>query len=393
MTTFLSMAQMFFWNIPIFFSRFPAALAGIVIVVAIITFITFLIFRKEKMVRLKASAEGEKIDKMLEDGKLSESEANELKRAVGAYSISKDEDHHLKITSILHITMSVGIAVSFFFILFMPFFTAPEKRTLIYGSIFVLVTFILLDVIAGVFLIKGKNWARFIIIGFSILMILFFPLGTVLGIYSLWVLLFRKNAEKYMHISENRRNTGLAVASMVLGILSFAGGWLFMSIPAVICGHITRSKIKDKGNGMALTGLVLGYTHIIVYLLALSCLYFDGPVVSKVISRRSGINNKKALGANVKTVTVLTFKKDGKEKSMKVCFPTKSSYTFREVKVGRGLTVIYTKKISSEKYSFKINYKINGKQVVTTAAIQSSELPKKVMNIDNWEVWAEKIAE
>lgn len=58
---------------------------------------------------------------------------------------------------------------------------------------------------------------------------------------------------------------GGAIASMVLGIASFVLCLSFFSgIPAVIVGHISRSKIKKsggrlKGDGMALTGLILGY--------------------------------------------------------------------------------------------------------------------------------------
>jgi type II secretory pathway pseudopilin PulG len=52
---------------------------------------------------------------------------------------------------------------------------------------------------------------------------------------------------------------------MILGIASFVLCLSFLSgIPAVIVGHISRSKIKKsggrlKGDGMALAGLILGY--------------------------------------------------------------------------------------------------------------------------------------
>jgi hypothetical protein len=55
---------------------------------------------------------------------------------------------------------------------------------------------------------------------------------------------------------------GLAIASMVLGIL-----WLYFigSILAVIFGHVSLSQIKrtgQRGRGMAIAGLVLGYIGI-----------------------------------------------------------------------------------------------------------------------------------
>ena len=96
---------------------------------------------------------------------------------------------------------------------------------------------------------------------------------------------------------------------------------------------------------------------------------------------------------------MLVLKKDGKEYG-KTFFPKKRSGRYRNVRLGKHLTVVnqekvevtvvYTKKISPEKYSFAINYKINGKQGSATATIRSSELPKKVLSVDGWEVWAEK---
>ena len=59
-----------------------------------------------------------------------------------------------------------------------------------------------------------------------------------------------------------RRTDGLAVASMVLGIV-----WVFWigSILAVIFGHVARRRIAREGTagrGMATAGLVLGYIGI-----------------------------------------------------------------------------------------------------------------------------------
>jgi hypothetical protein len=58
---------------------------------------------------------------------------------------------------------------------------------------------------------------------------------------------------------------GLAIGSMVCG---FAGivTFGFAAIPAVILGHIARSQIKqtgEPGDGMAVTGLVLGYMGLL----------------------------------------------------------------------------------------------------------------------------------
>ena len=63
------------------------------------------------------------------------------------------------------------------------------------------------------------------------------------------------------------KNSGLAIWSLVLGILSLTCFYLFSAIPAVICGHVAYSRIKRSGgtltgSGLALAGLITGYMGI-----------------------------------------------------------------------------------------------------------------------------------
>ena len=63
--------------------------------------------------------------------------------------------------------------------------------------------------------------------------------------------------------------SSLAIVSLIAGI---AGLFIFGSIIAIICGHIARSQIKSSGgtqtgDGMALTGLILGYIGVVLWLL------------------------------------------------------------------------------------------------------------------------------
>ena|SRR5579864_169049 len=64
------------------------------------------------------------------------------------------------------------------------------------------------------------------------------------------------------------KTDGGAITSMVLGIASFVLCLSFISgIPAIIIGHISLSRIKKsmgrlKGEGLALTGLILGYISL-----------------------------------------------------------------------------------------------------------------------------------
>jgi hypothetical protein len=63
------------------------------------------------------------------------------------------------------------------------------------------------------------------------------------------------------------KNCGLAIWSLVLGILSLTCFWLLTAIPAVISGHVAYSRIRRSagtltGEGLALGGLITGYISI-----------------------------------------------------------------------------------------------------------------------------------
>jgi hypothetical protein len=59
----------------------------------------------------------------------------------------------------------------------------------------------------------------------------------------------------------------MAIASMVLGVAEFFTAGL-TAIPAVVCGHVARRQMKltsQPGDGLATSGLVLGYMAIIFW--------------------------------------------------------------------------------------------------------------------------------
>ncbi len=59
----------------------------------------------------------------------------------------------------------------------------------------------------------------------------------------------------------------MAIASRVLGVAEFFTAGL-TAIPAVVCGHIARRQMKqtaERGDGLATSGLVLGYMAIIFW--------------------------------------------------------------------------------------------------------------------------------
>jgi hypothetical protein len=68
----------------------------------------------------------------------------------------------------------------------------------------------------------------------------------------------------------------LAVVSLIFGIL----GWTVLpfigAIVAIICGHLARGEIRrshvdnrPEGDGMAVAGLVLGYSQLLLSVLAI----------------------------------------------------------------------------------------------------------------------------
>ena len=69
----------------------------------------------------------------------------------------------------------------------------------------------------------------------------------------------------------NPTTSGMAIASLVFGIVGLVSCLVFLGIPAVICGHVAMSQIANSpvpmvGRGMALAGLVCGYLAVLVML-------------------------------------------------------------------------------------------------------------------------------
>lgn len=72
------------------------------------------------------------------------------------------------------------------------------------------------------------------------------------------------HTDEYCSPKKKPRTETLAVLSFVLGIMSVLGGNILTGIPAVICGHVARSRIKKQpmlltGSGLAFAGLITGY--------------------------------------------------------------------------------------------------------------------------------------
>jgi len=77
--------------------------------------------------------------------------------------------------------------------------------------------------------------------------------------------------------------SGLAIASLVCGILALVSSCMYVGIlfgiPAVICGHMAMKKIADPqnpvgGKGMALAGLICGYIGSLLSLVIIGVVVF-----------------------------------------------------------------------------------------------------------------------
>jgi hypothetical protein len=64
------------------------------------------------------------------------------------------------------------------------------------------------------------------------------------------------------------RSNSYAVASLVIGILSWFLCPIVGAVVAVTLGHIARGQIRrtgEGGGGLAMAGLILGYAHLAVF--------------------------------------------------------------------------------------------------------------------------------
>ena len=75
-----------------------------------------------------------------------------------------------------------------------------------------------------------------------------------------------------------RQTSTLAIVSLIAGILGWTLVPFFGSIAAVVCGHMARKEIRlapDRleGDGLAITGLVLGYANIAIAILTVIAIF------------------------------------------------------------------------------------------------------------------------
>jgi hypothetical protein len=74
-----------------------------------------------------------------------------------------------------------------------------------------------------------------------------------------------------------RRDSSLAIASMICGLAAWVFVPFFGALAAIITGHLAKKEIRESngfltGDGMAKAGLILGYVQIGAIALAITCI-------------------------------------------------------------------------------------------------------------------------
>lgn len=113
---------------------------------------------------------------------------------------------HINVVAALQIGYSVlGIIIAGAFFIFFHLlgnFVDDHDANLVLGIIANVVMGITLlvsfpGILAGIGLLKRKEWARILTLILSVLNLLSFPIGTGIGIYSIWALVQPENVEAF----------------------------------------------------------------------------------------------------------------------------------------------------------------------------------------------------
>jgi hypothetical protein len=110
---------------------------------------------------------------------------------------------------------------------------------------------------------------------------------------------------------------GLAITSLVLGLLSVLCFGLFTGVPAIICGHIAHNRTRRApgqygGSGPAIAGFVMGYVGVILSLLLAALFLWTeqtelSPALGSAKAKAQSINcmnNMKQIGLAFRTFAI-----------------------------------------------------------------------------------------
>jgi len=115
-------------------------------------------------------------------------------------------EKHINVVAALQIGLSIltiiiGAIIYIVFFLAGDFAQEQEAKFVLSIVANVLVIFFVLvsipGIIAGIGLFKRKEWARILTLIISVLELFNFPLGTAVGVYSIWALAQPENVEEF----------------------------------------------------------------------------------------------------------------------------------------------------------------------------------------------------
>jgi hypothetical protein len=101
-----------------------------------------------------------------------------------------------------------------------------------------------------------------------------------------------------------KRDSSLAVASLVCGLAAWCIFPVLGAIAAVITGHLAKREIRQSagtlsGDGMAIAGLILGYTQLGFVILAIFC------VVTLIVAGVTGTDTGNLIGPSASLLRLL----------------------------------------------------------------------------------------
>ncbi len=109
-----------------------------------------------------------------------------------------DTKQHLKVVAALNIGLGVlGLIlamIAFIVLAFIGLFSGdPDALPILTIIAFIVGGFLLItsvpDIIGGIGIVKRQSWSRILVLILSVLKLINIPLGTIVGIYSIWVLM------------------------------------------------------------------------------------------------------------------------------------------------------------------------------------------------------------
>jgi hypothetical protein len=71
-------------------------------------------------------------------------------------------------------------------------------------------------------------------------------------------------------VAPARKTNGMALASLISGVVAWVALPLVGGVAAIVCGHIAQKQVRETGEegaGLAVAGLVLGYLNLVASVL------------------------------------------------------------------------------------------------------------------------------